>query len=198
MATKKKPEPKPADKPAPAPKPAPARAPAARTPPAAAAKPAPRPAAKPAASDAKKPAAGDAKKPAAKDAKKPAAGDAKKPAAKDAKKPAAKKDDKKPVASAASGGGAIDLGLTGGTLQQEIEVLRGQQGSLVLASTWQDANPPKLAGEYGLALQSVEVGNNLRLAGKTLADGLAKAAKTAAGIVTLVKDHKPPTYKEKK
>lgn len=99
-------------------------------------------------------------------------------------------------ARTASGGGQQDFsgGLTGTEFQQEIEALRGEVGSLKFGKTWQQGSPPKVAGPFGPALQSVEVGNNLRLAGRAIADRLAQAADTSAKALALVKAHKPPTY----
>ena len=88
--------------------------------------------------------------------------------------------------------------LSGDQAAQEIEVLRQQVGDLQFGSTWQAADPPKSSGKFGLALQGVEVGNNLRQAGRVLTDSLSRAAGTTGRIVTLVKAHKPPTYEVKK
>lgn len=149
--------------------------------------PPPRPASKPGAQPAPKPAARPVPHLAPKPADKPVPRDTRAPG-------------KKEEGRAAGAGGSQDFsgGLTGTAIQQELEALKGEVGSLNFGRTWQGANPPKIAGTYGLALQSVEVGNNLRTTGKVFSDGCAKVAATSARIPSMVKAHKPPAYEVKK
>lgn len=104
----------------------------------------------------------------------------------------------RPTGHAAGGPPPPDL--TGGTLtgtdyQKEIEALRQEVGNLAFGATWQSANPPKISGRFGIALQGVETGSSLRLAGRTLADGMGRAAGTVAKIPVLVKNHRTPNFR---
>lgn len=47
------------------------------------------------------------------------------------------------------------------TFQQEVDVLRGQIGTLGVVGLWTSKNPPKLAGIYGQLLQGLEAGESL-------------------------------------
>ena len=117
------------------------------------------------------------------------------PAHKPTARPPHKPSGRPQAQDAAAGGGGGDL--SGSITQQEIEALRQQVGDLQFGSAWQAANPPKASGRYGIALQGVEVGNNLRVAGRNFAHKIATAAGDTMAAVTLIRNHKPPTYEVK-
>lgn len=50
---------------------------------------------------------------------------------------------------------------TQSTYQQEVDVLRGQIGTLGVVGLWTSKNPPKVAGIYGQLLQGLEAGESL-------------------------------------
>lgn len=103
------------------------------------------------------------------------------------------------AASAVGGADTINEGqLTGGDSSQEIELLREAVGDLQFGPSWQAANPPKVAGNFGVALQGVEAGNNLRLAGTKFMYGCGKLPVTSGKIVDLVNTHQTPTFEVKK
>lgn len=84
------------------------------------------------------------------------------------------------------------------TFQQEVDVLRGQVGSLNVISLWTGKNPPALAGVYGLALQQLEGGESLIRAFIRLHEASEANRANAKAILTLVQNYKtqsakPPT-----
>lgn len=180
-----KPAPPPAPRPVQSPRPAPVRKPEPARPPES--KPADRPRPEP------------KEKPGAADRGKTSTSGGRTEAKPGDKRTALKRESSSPEATAAGGPAPTGPGdLSGDQAAQEVQVLRQQVGDLAFGSTWQAADPPKSSGRFGIALQGVETGNNLRQAGAVLANGLGKAADTTGRIVTLVKNHKPPTYEVKK
>lgn len=81
--------------------------------------------------------------------------------------------------------------------QDEIDVLRGQVGSLTYAGVWTDENPPKFSGNYGKLLQSLYAGVSLRDAFANLNDAAASVRDSSATVLSMVKDHKTPIFKGK-
>lgn len=196
---KAKPAPKPAARAAAKPAPRAAARPAAAT------RPAARAAAKPQARAASRPAARATGRPAAKARAAPQAkarGGASKPSGKPAKgKPKAKAKGKQPkgkkqAQAASAAPSASDTGES--TYQQEIDILRGQVGTLNIVGLWTSANPPKVAGVWGRLLQGLMAGVSLRDAFASINHAAAVTRDNNAKILALVKNHKTPTFKTKK
>lgn len=90
-----------------------------------------------------------------------------------------------------------DVG-AGSTAQQEIDVLRGQVQLLNDAGVWTAKNPPKFTGNYGRMLQYLLAGEQLRNAFATLNHAAASVRDSTATSLTLVKNHKTPSFTSKK
>jgi hypothetical protein len=87
----------------------------------------------------------------------------------------------------------------GNTHQQEIDVLRGQLGTLSVGGVWTDVNPPHFAGAYGKMLQDLDAGVYLRDAFANLNQAAAHVRNTAqANLNTwaITDQHEEPDYDE--
>lgn len=120
------------------------------------------------------------------------------PAAKPARgKPKAKAAKAKPKPSAGGMAGenrpsASEVGES--TFQQEVDLLRGQVGTLDIVGLWTSANPPKLTGIWGLLLQRLDAGVSLRNAIHQIDVAAAATRDNTAHILGLVRSHKTPVF----
>lgn len=82
--------------------------------------------------------------------------------------------------------------------QQEVDVLRGQIGTLGVVGLWTSKDPPKLAGVYGQLLQGLEAGESLIRAFTRLHMASEANRTTAHTILTLVQNYKSTLDKQSK
>lgn len=74
--------------------------------------------------------------------------------------------------------------------QQEVDVLRGQIGTLGVVGLWTSKNPPKVAGIYGQLLQGLEAGESLIRAFTRLNMASEADRTTKYTILQLVQNYK--------
>lgn len=101
------------------------------------------------------------------------------------------------VATVATADMSVDTG-EGSTYQQEIDILRGQVGTLNIVGLWTSADPPKVTGVWGRLLQGLMAGVSLRDAFAELNHAAAATRDNAAKMLVLVENHKTPTFTKPK
>lgn len=82
---------------------------------------------------------------------------------------------------------------TPSTYQQEVDVLRGQIGTLSEIGEWTKKDPPKAAGIYGVILQGFEAGESLIRAFTRLHMASEANRTNAYNTLTLVRQYKVKT-----
>ena len=82
--------------------------------------------------------------------------------------------------------------------QQEVDVLRGQVGTLNIVGPWVSKDPPKVAGIWGQLLQGIEAGVSLRDSFANLNHAAAATRDNAAKVRALVADHRTPVFTKEK
>lgn len=82
--------------------------------------------------------------------------------------------------------------------QQEVDVLRGQIGTLGVVGLWTSKDPPKVAGIYGQLLQGLEAGEDLIRAFIRLHMASEANRTNAKKILTLVQTYDAKTTAQRK
>lgn len=78
--------------------------------------------------------------------------------------------------------------------QQEVDVLRGQVSELHVVSLFSPTTAPRVAGVYGRLLQGLDAGVSFRDAFANLNHAAAATRNNSAHILSLVRNHKTPTF----
>lgn len=98
------------------------------------------------------------------------------------------------ASAASAGSGQAAKLVLGGAFQQEVDVLRGQLGTLSYASVWTAAKAPRFTGVYGALLEGFQAGDQLIKAFAHVNHGAAALRDGNFIGLALVRAHKPITF----